>query len=112
MRNGIKWLVNLWGSNQAKEAYKAWQMVFDCTKPEVAKVLRDLAIYCNVYNSSFNSTNSEQTAFNEGARDVFLHIMEMLGLDYNELCTIANGFIANSAMANSKDGEYNDKFNR
>lgn len=85
MRNGITWLNNLWGRNKSKEALKAWQYVFNKDNPEVQKVLKDLSVYCNFYNTSFNSSSKEQTAFNEGARDVFLHIIEMISLDVTEL---------------------------
>lgn len=40
-------------------------------------ILKDLANYCCFNHSSFNGENSHLTAFNEGARDVFLHILEM-----------------------------------
>lgn len=85
IRNGTKWLNNLWGQDKAKEVQKAWKFVFNKDKEEVKTILKDLAIYCNVYKSSFARDSKEQTAFNEGARDVFLHIMEMISLDFEEL---------------------------
>ncbi|MGV3278557.1 hypothetical protein ACFX5K_02800 [Rickettsiales bacterium LUAb2] len=85
MQNGVKWLTNLWGEQKAKEVYKAWGIVFDLEKTEVKEVLKDLAVYCNINKSSFVVNDAYQTAFNEGARDVFLHIIEMVNLDLQQL---------------------------
>jgi len=42
--------------------------------------LLDLAKYCNVSTTSFVAGDPHQTALNEGRRDTFNHIAEMLGL--------------------------------
>lgn len=83
MRNGLRWLFTIFGRNQATEATKSWNAVFDMDDPRVRMVLRDLASYCNFTSSSFVPNDNNQTAFNEGARDVFLHILEMSNLDVN-----------------------------
>ncbi|MFV0430703.1 MAG: hypothetical protein ACK5MJ_00825, partial [Alphaproteobacteria bacterium] len=44
-------------------------------------ILKDLAHYCCFNHSSFSEQSSHLTAFNEGARDVFLHILEMSNLE-------------------------------
>ncbi len=81
MRNGLKWLFAVFGQSKAKEATEAWNSVFDMEDYKVRMVLKDLASYCNFTSSSFIANDANQTAFNEGARDVFLHILEMSNLD-------------------------------
>ncbi len=48
-------------------------------------ILRDLACYCHFNQTSFIPGATEYTAFNEGARDVFLHILEMVNTDPQNL---------------------------
>lgn len=48
-------------------------------------ILRDLACYCHFNQTSFRPEAAEYTAFNEGARDVFLHILEMMNMDPQNL---------------------------
>lgn len=85
MKNGLAWIHNLWGKEKATLACNSWKQVFNTDTEEVRDVLVDLATYCNMYNSSFDPNNKEMTVFNEGARDVFLHIMEMLSLKLEDI---------------------------
>ncbi len=48
-------------------------------------ILQDLANYCHFNQTSFIPSMAEYTAFNEGARDVFLHILEMMDIKPQEL---------------------------
>ncbi len=48
-------------------------------------VMADLARVCNVADSSFVAGDPAATAFNEGARNVFLHISQMSGLNPNDV---------------------------
>lgn len=90
MRNGLAWVSNLWGKKRASEVRAAWEAVFDVNNPAVGIVLKDLAHYCNMYKTSFVPSSLEATAFNEGARDVFLHIVEMLSLSPEEVAKFLN----------------------
>lgn len=83
MKNGLKWLFAVFGQAKAKEATEAWNTVFDMEDARARMILKDLASYCNFTSSSFVANDAHQTAFNEGARDVFLHILEMSNLDLN-----------------------------
>lgn len=79
----LRWLRNAWrsdGDHQAKVTHGAYRAVFDATRPEGRRVLDDLAKYCNVESSSFVPKDADQTSFNEGQRDVFLHICGILGV--------------------------------
>jgi hypothetical protein len=59
--------------------------VFGAGGDDGRRVLEDLARYCRFGATSFVAGDPHETAFNEGARDVFLHIVEMAGLAPTEL---------------------------
>lgn len=89
MKPGVQWLVNAWrkrGGDQATNVLRAeavmgcYRRTFDPTLDHTRPVLADLALYCNVAATSFVAGDPHQTAFNEGRRDAFNHIAEMLGL--------------------------------
>jgi hypothetical protein len=89
MKNGLTWLFLLFGKQKAEDASKAWKSVFNSEDQAVIFVLKDLANYCNFNKSSFVPKDKEQTFFNEGARDVYLHILEMANLDVNEVIELS-----------------------
>lgn len=80
MKPGARWLINIWGREKAERARKAYALAFASDRPEAQAVLRDLAAYCNAANTSFVPNDPHATAFNEGRRDAFNHVVEMLGL--------------------------------
>lgn len=83
LRASLKWLRNAWPSEDSREAkvtHGAYRTVFDPQRPEGRRVLEDLAKYCNVQTSGFVPRDPHQTAFNEGQRDVFLHLCGILGV--------------------------------
>ncbi len=91
MKRAVEWLFNAHG-RQAKPVAAAYAALL--AAPEGKLLLRDLAAYCRVGQSSFVAGDPHQTAFNEGARDVFLHIAEMAGLkpdDFPQLTSTSEG---------------------
>ncbi len=88
MRNGLRWLLSVFGEKKAQKVIYAWKEIFDTTDERIILILNELAIYCNVTSSSFKSGDSHQTAFNEGARDVFLHILEMSEIKIEDILKI------------------------
>lgn len=79
MRRAVVWLRNAWRKpGRAQQVGMAYRAVFDT--PQGRDVLLDLAKYCNVSTTSFVAGDPHQTALNEGRRDTFNHIAEMLGL--------------------------------
>ncbi len=90
MKNAIKWLFNTFGTQNKKaiEVANAYKEVFDFNNPSVKLILDDLKEYCNFKSTSFNAQNSNITIFNEGARDVLLHILELSQIDVIELLNI------------------------
>jgi hypothetical protein len=91
MKRAIEWLFNAHG-RQAKPVAAAYRELLGT--PEGKLMLRDLAAYCRVGTSSFVAGDPHQTAFNEGARDVFLHIAEMAGIrpgDFPQLTNSSEG---------------------
>lgn len=87
MRPGIGWLAAAFG-RRAGAVAGAYARVLDPQGRDAGLVLRDLARYCRLGRSSFVPGDPCQTAFNEGARDVFLHIAEMLSLDAEDFPTL------------------------
>lgn len=90
MKRAVEWLFNAHG-RQAKPVAAAYRDLL--ATPAGKLILRDLAAYCRVGASSFAAGDPHQTAFNEGARDVFLHVAEMAGIrpdDFPQLTTSNN----------------------
>lgn len=79
-KSGAAWLQRVFGRGKSMAVAEAYQHCLDPNQARGQMILADLAVYCQVRHSSFTASDPYQTAFNEGARDVFLHIMEMLGL--------------------------------
>ena len=77
---GVQWLIRAFGRPRGQLVAAAYRELFAPSRPEARRVLSDLARYCRVAHTSFVAGDPHQTAFNEGARDVFLHISEMTGL--------------------------------
>lgn len=80
MKPGLAWLLRLHGRRRAQRVAEAYRHRLDPETAAARLVLSDLAHYCRVGQSSFVPGDPHQTAFNEGARDVFLHVAEMTGL--------------------------------
>ncbi len=71
------WIKSLKPHRQG-QLLKAYQ---DFAAQEYSRIiLKDLAHYCHFNQTSFMPNMPEYTAFNEGARDVFLHILEMMNV--------------------------------
>lgn len=80
MKAGLAWLLRLHGRRRAQRVAEAYRQQLDPANAASRLILSDLAHYCRIGQSSFVPGDSHQTAFNEGARDVFLHVAEMIGL--------------------------------
>lgn len=80
MKNAILWINKVFGNNREQEVINAWQRVFDSNNPDVKIILLDLQTYCLAGRTSFVAGDPHQTSFNEGARDVYLHIQDMINL--------------------------------
>ena len=80
MKAGITWLLRLHGAPRARRVAAAYRQCLAGDDMLTRLVLSDLAHYCRAGQSSFVAGDPHQTAFNEGARDVFLHVAEMCGL--------------------------------
>jgi hypothetical protein len=80
MKPGIEWLGRLFGWPRAGRVAHAYRSRLDPDDQEARLILADLAHYCRAGHTSFVAGDPHQTAFNEGARDVFLHVVELSGL--------------------------------
>ncbi len=77
-----RWLKRL-NQNSQKSLIEAYQDAFSGQQGKL--ILKDLALYCKFNETSFTPEDPYATAFNEGARDAFLHILEMLHMDPQSL---------------------------
>lgn len=80
MKAGVTWLLRLHGKQRAHRVADAYRRQLSTEDGSARLILSDLAHYCRAGQSSFVPGDPHQTAFNEGARDVFLHIAEMCGV--------------------------------
>lgn len=85
MKAGREWLMRSHGEENAVRVVQSYRTLFGMA--EAYSVLKDLTLYCQLGQSSFVSGDPYHTAFNEGARDVLLHILEIAGIDPAELLT-------------------------
>lgn len=86
MKPGIQWLANLWGQRRSRQLAMDYR---DFVASDAGqRIMRDLAQYCRVGHTSFVAGDPHQTAFNEGARDVFLHVAEMARLEPDDFPTL------------------------
>lgn len=81
MKGAMTWLTNAFGLTARSRVGLAYQNLLGPDNAQGRLILADLARYCRVGETSFVAGDPHQTAFNEGARDVFLHIAECAGLD-------------------------------
>ncbi|MBX7147135.1 MAG: hypothetical protein K1X44_07490 [Alphaproteobacteria bacterium] len=83
MKKTIHWY-DLYSSENIQKVKVAYKNKLDPSHQESQLILNDLAAYCRVHRTSFIPNDPYQTAFNEGARDVFLHIYDMLNFDITQ----------------------------
>lgn len=81
MKAALQWLASAFGIPQRAKVGLAYQNLLGPDNAQGRLIMADLARYCRVGQTSFVAGDPYQTAFNEGARDVFLHIAECAGLD-------------------------------
>jgi hypothetical protein len=93
MKGGLRWLLRLHGARRARLVADAYRQILSPETDAARHVLSDLAHYCRVGHSSFVAGDPYQTAFNEGARDVFLHVAEMCGLKPGEFTDLIDEVI-------------------
>ena len=98
MKAGLIWLANAFGAKRGAAVAHAYRNVFAAGEGRL--VLDDLARYCRAGTTSFVAGDPHQTAFNEGARDAFLHIAELAGLTPAD---IAQLFASDSSQENVHD---------
>ena len=80
MKAGLIWLANAFGAGRGADVARAYRNLFALREGDGRLVLDDLARYCRAGATSFVAGDPHQTAFNEGARDAFLHVIELAGL--------------------------------
>lgn len=84
-KGGALWLMRAFGWRRARSVAAAYRALLDPKDEQARLILDDLARYCRAGSTSFIAGDPHQTAFNEGARDAFLHVIEMIGLQPSDL---------------------------
>jgi hypothetical protein len=84
-KGGVLWLMRAFGWRRARSVAAAYRRLLDPKDDAARLILDDLARYCRAGATSFVAGDPHQTAFNEGARDAFLHVVEMIGLEPSDL---------------------------
>ena len=74
-----QWLANCWPEPLRPEVVRAYEQLSGTA--EFHLILEDLARYAGLRATSFVPGKSDQTAFNEGQRDLVFHLLEMANLD-------------------------------
>ena len=79
MRSAAAWLQSLWGG-KARDVAMAYRERLDPAGVHSRLVLADLATLCHATQSTIVPGDPQGTAFNEGKRQVWLHVQDMLRL--------------------------------
>lgn len=88
MNSGFQWLLNTFKGNKSVQVQQAFADVFNVNNTNAQLVLQDLCLYCNFNSSSFVKNDPTATAFNEGARDVLLHILQLSNISTASLLKV------------------------
>ena len=84
-KSGALWLMRAFGWRRARSVAAAYRALLDPKDERARCIIDDLARYCRAGATSFVAGDPHQTAFNEGARDAYLHVIEMIGLQPSDL---------------------------
>lgn len=79
MSAAVQWLMNAFPGLHAAQVARAYRRVFgrDDLSRDGRLILDDLALYCGLRRTGFVPGAPDQTAFNEGQRDVLLHLLSL-----------------------------------
>lgn len=80
--SALDWLRNAFGERAPDVAWAYRQMA---ETEWGRRVLLDMAAYSNMTMTSFVPGDPHQTAFNEGRRDLYLHVCELANLTPEEI---------------------------
>jgi hypothetical protein len=85
MKPGALWLGHAFGPDRARAVAAAYREKLGRQDEAARLVLADLARYCRAGQSSIVAGDPHQTRVQRGARDVYPHVAEMIGLGPEEL---------------------------
>lgn len=91
MNAAAHWLSNAFPALHAAQVARAYRRVFGTgrgrrTEAQDARlILDDLALYCGLRRTGFVPGAPDQTAFNEGQRDVLLHVLSLADVPVDAL---------------------------
>lgn len=94
MTAALDWLTRAFGPRDRAAVGMAYRNLLGRDNPSGRLIVADMGRYCNVGATSFVPNDPHQTAFNEGQRDAFLHMLQMAGLsphDFPELIKVDHG---------------------
>lgn len=79
MSAAVQWLTNAFPAMHAAQVARAYRRVFGAEDQsrDARLILDDLALYCGLRRTGFVPGAPDPTAFNEGQRDVLLHLLSL-----------------------------------
>ena len=119
MNAAIRWLRNAFPALHAAQVARAYRRVFgrgdawagtranalDGDSRDARLILDDLALYCGLRRTGFVPGAPDQTAFNEGQRDVLLHLLSMAEVPADALLHPAQSFASIPPTGQALDPE-------
>jgi hypothetical protein len=106
MRAAHAWLLNAFPRLQATRVAQAYRRTFPAKalSDDARLILEDLALYCGLRQTGFVPGAPDQTAFNEGQRDVLLHLLSLAEVPPESLLTPA--FDPETSPHNPPEGDW------
>ena len=119
MSAAVRWLRNAFPALHAAQVARAYRRVFgrgeqqlgtrasklDSENRDARLILDDLALYCSLRRTGFVPGAPDQTAFNEGQRDVLLHLLSMAEVPADALLQPTQSFAAIPPTGQAFDSE-------
>ena len=107
MRAALQWLSNAFPALHAAQVARAYRRIFSRQdgSRDARLILDDLALYCGLRRTGFVPGAPDQTAFNEGQRDVLLHLLSLSEVPPDALLQPEQTFAA-SPLSHDEQGDW------
>lgn len=108
MSAALTWLSNAFPALKARLVARAYRRVFGRGERDrdTRLILEDLALYCGLRSAGFVPGAPDQTAFNEGQRDVLLHLLSLANIPPDALLEAADEADFSSPLPLETEGDW------